>query len=149
LPRWVSVSTTGDENEPVLSEGDLEEKNLLDVTVLLDETTVGQEHGTVHDPGADSKQDSENNRDDPDLGELPFDRAGLVVGIVVGDSDGSQIGEKSEEDDKLDTNSLVENDHGSDEVDFQMKTEGDTVLDVGLHALENLAGNLDGGDNGG
>jgi hypothetical protein len=69
--------------------------------------------------------------------------------VVVSDSDGSQISEESKEDDELGTDGLVEDDHRSDEVDLQMQAKGDTVLDVSLHALENLASSLDGEDDGG
>jgi len=41
---------------------------------------------------------------------LPFYGTLLVVSIVVSDGDGSQIGEKGEKDDKLDTDSLVDDD---------------------------------------
>lgn len=148
LPRWESLSTTGDEDEPVLSEGNLEEENLLKVTVVGDDTSVWHVHGTTGDPGGNSKFDSENNGDDPDLGELPFDRALLRVGVVVSDGDSGQIGEESDENDELGSDDLANDDDGSDQVDLQMKTESDTVLDVRLHTLENLAGSLDGEDNG-
>lgn len=42
LPRGVGLEATGDEDQPVLSESDLEEDDLLDTTVVLDETTSGQ-----------------------------------------------------------------------------------------------------------
>ena len=42
------------------------------------------------------------------------------MGIVVGDCDRGQIGEQSEEDNQPDIDSLVDDDHGCDKVDFQM-----------------------------
>jgi len=101
LPRGEGLTTTGDEDEPVLSEGNLEEENLLHVTPVLDDTTVGNVKRGVDDPGGEGKQDTEDSGDDPDLGELPLDRALLRVSVVVGDGDGSQISEESDEDDKL------------------------------------------------
>lgn len=70
------------------------------------------------------------------------------MGVVIGDGNGSQIGEQGEEDDQVDTDSLVDSNHGGDEVKLKMQAEGDTVLDISLHALEDLAGDLDGRHNG-
>lgn len=149
LPRGHGLATTGNEDEPVLSKGDLEEENLLDGAKVLDDTTVGQVHGSTEDPGTEGKQDTEDDGDDPDLGQLPLDRTGLVVGIVVGDGDGSQISEQGKEDDEVDTDGLVDDDHGQSQVDLKVETQSDTVLDVSLHALEDLARGLDGQDDGG
>ena len=113
---------------------------------VLDDTTVGEEHGTTNDPGTKGEEYTENHGDNPDLGQLPLDRTSLKVSIVVSNSDGSQISEQSKEDDEIDSDSLVDDDHRSDEIDFQVKAESDTVLDVRLHTLENLASDLDGGD---
>ncbi|KAF7571771.1 hypothetical protein PtrM4_092710 [Pyrenophora tritici-repentis] len=149
LERGESLATTGNEDEPVLSEGDLEEENRLDSTKVLDDTTVGDEERTADDPSAESKKETKDDGDEPNLGQLPFDRTLLRVGVVVGNGDGSQISEEGEEDNELSADSLVEDDHRGDEVDFQVEAERDTVLDVGLHTLENLAGGLNGQDNGG
>lgn len=149
LPRGPGAATTGNEDEPVLSKGNLEEENLLDRAKVLDDTAVGQVHGSTEDPGTEGKQDTEDDGDDPDLGQLPLDGTGLVVGIVVGDGDGSQISEQGKEDNQVDTDGLVDDDHGQGQVDLKVETESDTVLDVGLHALEDLARGLDGKDDGG
>ncbi|TLD16715.1 uncharacterized protein PgNI_01314 [Pyricularia grisea] len=156
LPRREGVEATGDEDEPVLSKGDLEEEDLLDAAVVLDDTAVLEPHGTAEDPGAYGEQSTEDDGDDPDLGQLPLDGTALVVGVVVSDGDGGKISEQGQEDDQVDTNSLVDGDlkeqdidqkswtyHGRDEVDLEMETESDTVLDVSLHALEDLPGDLD------
>ena len=121
----------------------------MDGAEVLDETAVGDEYGATHDPGAHGKEYAEDDGDDPDLGQLPFDGALLEVCVVVSDGDGGQISEQGEEDDKLDTDGLVDDDHRSDEIDLQVQAEGDTVLDVCLHTLENLTGDLDGRDDGG
>ncbi|KAK1241977.1 LOW QUALITY PROTEIN: hypothetical protein MKX07_007800 [Trichoderma sp. CBMAI-0711] len=149
LPRGPGAATTGDEDEPILGEGDLEEENLLDRAKVLDDAAVGEVHGSTQDPGAEGEQDTKDDRDEPDLGQLPLDGARLVVGIVVGDGDGGQVSEQGEEDDEVDADGLVDDDHGQRQVDLEMQTQGDTVLDVGLHALENLSGRLDGQDDGG
>jgi hypothetical protein len=149
LEGWESLATTGNEDQPVLSEGNLEEEDGLDSTEVLDDTTVGQEESTTDDPGTESEQKTEDDGDEPDLGQLPLDGTRLRVGVVVSDGDGSQISEEGEEDDELSTNGLVEDDHGGDKVNFQVETESDTVLDVGLHTLENLASSLDGQDDSG
>jgi hypothetical protein len=96
---------------------------------------------------------------------LPLDGAGFRVGVlgklagihkelcsntyVVGNGNGGQIGEQGDEDDELGTDGLVDDDHGGDEVQLEMETESNTVLDVRLHTLENLTSDLDGQDDGG
>ncbi|GJC95128.1 hypothetical protein ColKHC_03954 [Colletotrichum higginsianum] len=126
------LEATGDEDEPVLGQGDLEEEDLLDGAVFVDDTTVDDVHGTAEDPGAGGEKTTEDDGDDPNLRELPLDGALL----------------EGEEDDEVGADSLVDDDHRGDEVDLQVQAKGDTVLDVGLHALENLARQLDGRDDG-
>lgn len=110
LPRGEGVEATGDEDQPVLSQGDLEEEDLLDAAVVLDDATVLEPHGAAEDPGSDSEQSTEDDGDDPDLGQLPLDGTALVVSVVVGDGDGGKISEQGEEDDQVDTNGLVDGD---------------------------------------
>jgi len=55
LPRWPSVTTTGDEDQPILGQGDLEEEYALDVTEVLDDTTVGEEERSTNGPSTESK----------------------------------------------------------------------------------------------
>lgn len=69
------------------------------------------------------------------------------MGVIVGDSDGGQIGKQSDKDDELGSDSFVDDDHGSDQINFQVQAQSDTVLDIGLHTLENLPGDFDGIDN--
>ena len=116
----------------------------MDAAEVVDDTSVGQEHGATDGPGSQGEEYTEDDGDDPDLGQLPLDRAGLEVCIVVSDGDGGQISEEGEEDDEIGSDGLADDDHGGDEVDFQVETEGNTVLDISLHTLENLAGDLDG-----
>jgi hypothetical protein len=70
------------------------------------------------------------------------------VRVVVGDSNSGQISEEGDEDNQLRADGVVEDDHGRDKVDLQVQAQCDTVLDVCLHALENLASLLDGRDDG-
>ena len=146
---WNSLATTGDEDEPVLSEGDFEEEDFLNGTEVLDNTTGWQEHGSTDDPGTDGKQDTEDDGDEPDLWKLPLDWTLLGVGVVVSNGDGGQIGEEGDEDNQVTADDLVDDNGGEGKVNFQVKTEGDTVLDVGLHTLENLTSGLDGKNDGG
>lgn len=111
LPRGPSLAATGNEDEPVLGERNLEEENLLDRAVVLDDTTVGQEHCAADDPGTKGKKSTENNTHYPNLAQLPFDGTGLDVGVVVRDGDGSQISEQGDEDDEIGANRLVQDDH--------------------------------------
>lgn len=62
------------------------------------------------------------------LGELPFYRSGFPVRIVVSHSNGSQIGKQGEEDDQIDADGFVEDDHGQGEVDLEMEAKRDTVF---------------------
>lgn len=55
LERRPCLASTGDEDEPVLSEGNLEEEDLLDGTEVLDDTTVGEEESATDDPGTKGK----------------------------------------------------------------------------------------------
>lgn len=146
LERWVSLESTSDEDEPVLGKRHLKEQDALDVAVVLDNTTVLEPESSAQNPGTNGQQAAENNRDDPDLGQLPFDGAALEVSIVVSYGDGSQISEQSEEHDQVDTDSLVNGNHRGNQVQLKVQAKSDTVLDVGLHALENLARDLDGGN---
>ena len=149
LPRGHGLSTTGNEDQPVLSQGHLKEENFLRRTEVLDDTTVGQEEGSTQDPSTDSKQETKDDGDQPDLGQLPLDRTSFEVSVIVGNGDGGQISEQGDEDNQVSTDGLVDDDHRGNEVDFQVQTQSDTVLNVGLHTLEDLTGKLDGIDNGG
>src|SRR5690606_15215998 len=62
---------TGDEDEPVLGERDLEEDNLVDVTTVLGDTAVlaTDVQGGQTDPGADSKDEAEQDGHTPELGQ--------------------------------------------------------------------------------
>lgn len=144
LPRGPGLAATGDEDEPVLSERNLKEKNFLDRAVVLNDTAVGQEHCTADDPGTESEQSAEDDTDDPNLAQLPFDGAGLDVSIVVSNGDGGQVGKEGNKDDKIRADSLVEDDHRGGQVDLEVETQGNTVLNVCLHALEDLTSRLDG-----
>jgi hypothetical protein len=149
LPGWPGVAAASDEDEPVLSEGHFEEKYTLDGAEVLDDTAVGQEHAATDNPGTGRKENTEDDGDNPDLGQLPLDGASFEVCVIVGNGDGSQISEEGQEDDEVDGDGLVDDYHGCHEVDFQVQAKSNTVLDIGLHALENLASNLDGRDDGG
>lgn len=148
LPRWPGLSTTGDEDQPVLGQRDLEEQDLLRRTEVLDQTTVGQEEVSTDNPSGNGQEETKDDGNDPDLGQLPLDRAHLEVSIVVGNGDGGQVSEEGDEDNQVSADGLVDDDHGGDQVDLEVETQSDTVLDVGLHALEDLPRDLDGLDDG-
>lgn len=149
LPRGPGLTTTGDEDEPVLGKGNLKEEDFLGRTEVLDDTTVGEEEGGTDDPGSGSQKDTEDDGDNPDLRQLPLDGALFVVGVVVGNGDGGQVSEQGNEDNQIGTDGLVNDDHGGDKVDLKVETQSNTVLNVGLHTLENLTGELDSIDDGG
>lgn len=137
---------TGDEDEPVLSERDLEEENLINVTEVLDDTTVVRVgvHGGEGNPGADSQDNTEKDRHTPELGQVPLDGALGVGSIVVGNSQGGDISENGDEDNQLDVERLVEDSDPETKEDFHVQGKSDTVDNVGVHAVENLAGGLEG-----
>ena len=111
LPGWECLTATSHEDQPILSEGDFKEKDLLDVAKILDNTAIRQEQRTADDPGSKRKQDTEGDGDDPDLGQLPFDRAGFEMSIIICNSDSCKIGEQSEEDNEVNLNGFVDDDH--------------------------------------
>lgn len=131
---------TGDEDQPVLSEGNLQEENLIADTKVLDDTTVftTSEHGSEGDPSTDGKDNTEQNGHSPEFGQVPLDRSLGVWGIVVGDGEGGDIGENGNEHNQLQVEGLVEDGDPQTQEDFQMKRQGDTVDNVGVHAVENL-----------
>lgn len=55
LPGRIGLATTGNKDQPVLSKSNLKEDDTLVGTEVLNETTVGHEHGTTDDPGTGSK----------------------------------------------------------------------------------------------
>jgi hypothetical protein len=148
---------TGDEDEPVLSEGDLQEEDLVTVTEVLDDTTLidtvavvasNQESGEG-DPGTDGKDNTEEDGHTPQLGEVPLDGRLGVGGVIVGNGQGSDIGENGDEDDQVQVERLVEDGNPETQEDLEMERQGDTVDDVGVHAVENLARSLESVDDGG
>jgi len=67
LPRRPCLVTTGDEDEPILSERHLQEEHTLDGTEVVDHTTVWHEERATENPGTKSKFNTENDGDDPDF----------------------------------------------------------------------------------
>ena len=141
---------TGNEDEPVLSQGDLEEDDLIKVTEVLDNTAVDATsvHGSDRDPGTDSEDDTQQDGHSPKLGQVPLDGRLAVRGVVVGNGQGSDIGKDGNEDDQLDVQGSVQDGNPETKVDLEVDRQSDTVDDVGVHAVENLAGSLQGVDDG-
>lgn len=111
LPRWPGVGTTGNEDKPILSEGNLKEEYTLNGSEVVNDTSVWKEESTTENPGTKSKEYTKNDGNNPDLWQLPLDRALLVVSVVVGNGDGSQISEQGQEDDQIDSDSLLDDNH--------------------------------------
>jgi hypothetical protein len=141
---------TGDEDQPVLSEGDLEEENLIHVTEVLDDTTVGATnvHGGEGNPGTNGQDNTEQDGHTPELGQVPLDGGLREGGVVVGNGQGSDISEDSNEDDELNVEGAVQDGDPQTQEDLHVQGKSDTVDNVGVHAVENLAGSLEGIDNG-
>lgn len=57
--------SSGDENQPVFSQRDLQEQDTVQRTEVLDDTTLGHEHGSKGNPGTDGQDDTENDRHTP------------------------------------------------------------------------------------
>ena len=138
-----------DEDEPVLSEGDLEEDNLIEITKVLNDTTVGVGiHGGDSDPGTDSEDNTKDDGHAPELRKVPLDRRLGVGSVVVGNGKSGDVGEDGNEDNELNVQAAVQDGNPETKVNLEMDGQGDTVDDVGVHAVENLAGSLEGIDDG-
>lgn len=127
---------TGDEDQPVLSKRDLEEENLIDLTKVLDNTTILRVgvHGGKGNPSTDSKNNTEENRHSPELRKVPLDRSLGEGSVVVSDGKGGNIGENGNEDDKLNVERSVQDSNPETEEDLHVQGKSDTVNDVSVHA---------------
>lgn len=105
-------------------------------------------HGGNSNPRADGEDNAEQDRHAPELGQVPLDGRLAVGSVVVGDGEGGDISENGNEDDELDVQAAVEDGNPQTQVDLEMDRQRDTVDDVGVHAVENLAGGLEGIDDG-
>jgi len=148
----------GDEDEPVFRQGDLQEENLVEDTEILDDTAifvpfgvavVMDKHGSQSNPGTDRKNDTEKDGHPPKLGQIPLDRGLGVRGVIVRDGQGSDIGEDCDEDDEFQIETPVEDGDPKAQENLKVKGKSDTVNDVGVHAVENLAGSLESVDDSG
>lgn len=139
---------TSNEDQPVLSQGDLEEDDLIQVTEVLDDTTVDATsvHGGDGDPGTDSQDTTEEDGHSPELGQVPLDRRPAEWSVVVGNSKSGDISEDGNEDNQLNVQGSVEDGDPETKVDLEVDGQGDTVYDVSVHAVENLARSLQGID---
>lgn len=139
-----------DEDEPVLGERDLEEEDRVDLSEVLHDTAVLalREHGGQGDPGTDGEDDAEEHRHTPELGQVPLDGSLGEGRVIVGDGKGGDIGENGDEDDELNVKRLVQDGDPETKEDLEMDGQRDTVDDVGVHAVENLAGSLESIDDG-
>lgn len=135
---------TGDEDEPVLGEGDLQEEDTVNGTEVLDDTATGlSKHGSKGDPGTDSKDDTEENGHTPKLGKVPLDGSLGEGSVVVSNGQGGNISEDGNEDDQLDVEGGVQDGDPETQEHLQVDGQSDTVDNVGVHAVENLAGSLE------
>lgn len=154
LPRWDGrperTIGTGDEDEPVLSEGDLEEENSVTITKVLDDTTVlaASQHGGKSNPGTNSQNKAEKDGHTPELGQVPLNGSRGVGGVVVGNGQGSDIGKDGNEDDQLNVERLVQDGNPQAKEELHVQGQSDTVDNVGVHAVENLARSLEGVNDG-
>jgi hypothetical protein len=66
---------TGNEDQPVLGQGDLEEDNLVDITIVLGDTTVlaTDVQGGKGNPGTNGEDNTEKDGHTPELGQVPLD----------------------------------------------------------------------------
>ena len=134
---------TSNEDEPVLSEGDLEEEDFIALTKVLDDTTAGDESGGEGDPSTDSKNDSNDSGDSPKFRKVPFD-GGLAEGrVIVSNGKGGNISEDSDKDNQFQLQTGVEDHDPETKEDFQMERQSDTVDNVGVHTMEDLSGSLE------
>jgi hypothetical protein len=132
---------TGDEDEPVLSKRDLKEENLVDLTEVLDNTTVLRVgiHGGKSNPSTNSKDNTEEDGHTPKLGQVPLDGSLRERSIVVGNGKGRNIGEDGNENDKLNVQAPVEDGNPKTKENLHVKRESNTVDDVCVHSIGRLA----------
>jgi len=113
---------TGDEDEPVLRKGDLQEEDLVHDTEVLDDTAILalRKHGGESDPSADREDYTQHDRHTPETGEVPLDRLAVEGCVIVGDGQCCDISENSNEDDKLEVERVVQDGDPQTQEDFQM-----------------------------
>jgi hypothetical protein len=141
--------SSGDENQPVLSKGNLKEENGVSNTEVLDDTTVVDKGGGEGDPGSDSKHNTKDNGHSPKLGQVPLDGLGRVGSVIVGNGKGGNISENGNEDNEVNVKRLVEDSNPQTKENLKMEGQSNSVDDVRVHSVENLSGSLQGIDNGG
>jgi len=155
LPRWNGrperTIGTGDEDEPVLGQGDFEEENFIEITKVLNDTSilvglgsvVVNEQGSKGDPGTDGENDTEENGHTPEFWKVPLDWSLGERSIVIGDSQGGDISENGDEDDQVKIEGVVHDGDPETQEDFQVKRQCNTVNDVCVHTMENLTRSLE------
>ena len=152
LPRWDRrpewAVGTGNKDKPVLGKGDLQEQDGVTSTEVLANTTIftTSEESSKGNPGTDSEDNTEENRHTPELGQVPLHWSLREWSIVIGDGKGSDIGENGNEDNEVQVERSVQNSDPKTQEDFQVKRKGDTVDNVSIHTMENLARSLEGID---
>src|SRR5690606_23593146 len=93
-------------------------------------------------PGTDGQDDTEQHRHTPELRQVPLDGRLAVRRIVIGDGQGGAVGEDSNEDDQGDVQAAVEDGNPETQVELEVDRQSDTVDDVGVRTVEDLAGSL-------
>jgi len=80
LPRWnrgpERTIGSGDENQPVLSQRDLQEKDTVKTTKVLNNTTLLNEHGSQSNPSTNSQNYTKDNGHTHNLGVFHLTGAG-------------------------------------------------------------------------
>jgi hypothetical protein len=113
---------------------------------------VGQilvrEHSGKSDPGTDGENDTEEDGHTPQLRKVPLDGRFAEGSVVIGDGQSSDISENGNEDDQFEVQRGVKDGNPKTEENLKMEGQRNTVHDVGVHAVENLAGGLKSVDDG-
>jgi hypothetical protein len=136
----------------------LKEEDLIADTEVLDDTTtdtlaglVGEilvrEHSGEGDPGTNSENAAEEDGHTPQLGKVPLHGRLAEGSVVVGNGQSSNISENGNEDNQFEVQGGVKDGDPKTKEDFKMEGQRNTVHNVGVHAVENLARCLKSVDN--
>ena len=139
----------GDEDEPILCEGDLQEKDGVTVPMVFDDTLFTAEEGGEAEPCAACEDDPENNARAPQFRKIPFDGDFRKGGIIIGNHQGGDIGEDGDEDHVLEVEGFIEDGDPESKENLEVEGKRDTVHNVCVHSVEDLPAGFQGVDDGG
>ena len=148
-PGWavgpeIALETRAEDHE-VGARANLEVDDVLNLGTAEMEDVTGNEVVGKRGGGQEAAKDDGEGEE---LSEAPLVGSLVDGGVVDGDNQGGGVVEEGDHDDENGRERELKNGDGEEEVNEEVNGRGDTVEDVGTHALEDLARGLDGVDNG-